>query len=84
MKEDDRRPGACFFEIQADIILGDGMGHFSASSWFWRVGSLFEQDPFRKTASHFSGSCSGPKIAVNARDRNAAGLVLFGHEMIAE
>jgi hypothetical protein len=64
MQEDDRRSHARLFEMQADIILGDGMGH---------------------TRSSFClAFLRGTKIAVNARGRNAAGWILFRHEMIAE
>jgi hypothetical protein len=50
--------------MQADIVLGDGMGH---------------------TRSSFClAFLRGAKIAVNARGRNAAGWILFRHEMIAE
>ena len=70
VQEDDRRPASRLFEMQTDVILGDGIGHFGFFSIF-----LFSRNFIARPVG---------KIAVNARGRNAAESIHFRHRMIAE
>jgi hypothetical protein len=94
VQENDRRPASCFFEIQADIIAGDGVGHLiflPGASGFIALESrvsLFvltrflhaDRQPLRsKTLCQ-----PAPKIAVNAVGCNEAESILFRHGIIAE